>query len=252
MFGKAVTLKLETTFRCPQSLCDISSTFVQKNPKQLRKTVRSTQPPIQNPVTIVRVRDEMQIRMAVSKRLEVVANGVTQGHRAKVLVLGRYQKDRDYLPQSYDQSRLHVEFITVHASKGLESDHVILPRMTSETLGFPSQVADDLVLQLAMPGGDGFEYAEERRLFYVALTRARSTVTLFTVTRKESPFITELIKDYAVGVLNADGTTSTEELCPTCGEGFLVLRKGQYGVSAQRTHLDPSAEGVAVTGNQTA
>lgn len=229
MFGKAVTLKLETTFRCPQSLCDISSTFVQKNPKQLRKTVRSTQPQIHNPVTIVRVRDEMQIRMAVNKRLEVIASGVTQGHRAKVLVLGRYQKDRDYLPQSYDQSRLNVEFITVHASKGLESDHVILPRMTSETLGFPSQVADDPVLQLAMPGGDAFEYAEERRLFYVALTRARSTVTLITVTRKESPFITELIKDYAVGVLNADGTASTEELCPTCGEGFLVLRKGQYG-----------------------
>lgn len=49
-------------------------------------------------------------------------------------------------------------------------------------------------------------------------------------TRKESPFITELIKDYAIGVLNADGTASTEELCPTCGEGFLVLKKsGQFG-----------------------
>lgn len=49
----------------------------------------------------------------------------------------------------------------------MEADHVIVPRMTSETLGFPSRIEDDLVLQLAMLGGDSFEDAEERRLFYV-------------------------------------------------------------------------------------
>ena len=78
-------------------------------------------------------------------------------------------------------------------------------------------------------GGDAFEFAEERRLFYVALTRARSTVTLVTVTHKESPFITELIKDYAVGVFDADGSASSNELCPTCGAGFLVPRKSKFG-----------------------
>lgn len=68
------------------------------------------------------------------------------------------------------------------------ADHVLIPRMTSETLGFPGKVADDPVLHLAMPGGDSFEYAEERRLFYVALTRARTSVTLFTtISHKESP-----------------------------------------------------------------
>jgi DNA helicase IV len=228
-FGKAVTLKLETTFRCPQSLCDISSSFVQRNPKQLRKTVRSSQPPIEAPVSIVRVKDELQIRVAVSRRIEEIARSVPLGRKVKVLLLGRYQKDSDYLPSNYDQSRLELAFITVHSSKGLEGDHVILPRMTSETLGFPSRMADDPVLQLAMPGGDAFEFAEERRLFYVALTRARSTVTLVTVTHKESPFITELIKDHGVGVFNADGTVSSDELCPTCGEGFLLPRKGKFG-----------------------
>ena len=62
-------------------------------------------------------------------------------------------------------------------------------------MGFPSRIADDPVLQLAMPGGDSYEYAEERRLFYVALTRARSTATLITLTHKESPFISELVKE---------------------------------------------------------
>ncbi|NMM20960.1 MAG: UvrD-helicase domain-containing protein [Rhodoferax sp.] len=228
-FGPAVTLKLQTTFRCPQTLCNISSTFVQKNPKQLRKAVRSSQPHIQDPVSIVRVEDEFQIRMAVGKRLEEIARTASQGRKQKVLLLGRYQKDRDYFPQSYDKERLEVEFITVHSSKGLEGDHVILPRMTSETLGFPSRIADDPVLQLAMPGGDAFEYAEERRLFYVALTRARSTVSLITLAHKESPFITELVKEHQIEVHNADGSVSCDELCPSCGKGFLVQRKGKYG-----------------------
>lgn len=229
-FGRAVTLKLETTFRCPQTLCNISSAFVQKNPKQLRKAVRSSQPHIADPVNIVRVEDEMQIRVVVGKRLQEIAQtSAALGRKQKVLLLGRYQKDRDYLPQNYDRELLDVEFITVHSSKGLEADHVILPRMTSETLGFPSRVADDPVLQLAMPGGDSFENAEERRLFYVALTRARATVTLITLAHKESPFVTELVKEHQIEVRNADGSVNSDELCPSCGKGFLVRRNGEYG-----------------------
>lgn len=113
--------------------------------------------------------------------------------------------------------------------KGLEADHVIIPGMTSETLGFPSRVADDPVLQLAMPGGDAHEYAEERRLFYVAMTRARQTVTLLTVARKESPFVSELVRDHGLQVLDVNGKAAAGEVCPTCGTGFLVRRKGSYG-----------------------
>jgi DNA helicase IV len=228
-FGRAVTLKLETTFRCPQELCDISSAFVQKNPAQLRKVVRSSQPQVEDPVSIVRVEDEAHIRTAVANRVAQIAEAVSPGRKQKVLLLGRYQKDRSYLPLDYDQTRIELEFITVHSSKGLEGDHVILPRVTSETLGFPSGVADDPVLRLAMPGGDAYEYAEERRLFYVALTRARSTVTLVTVAHKESPFITELVKEHQIGLRKLDGSVGSEELCPKCGKGFMVQRRGKYG-----------------------
>jgi DNA helicase IV len=228
-FGPTVTMKLETTFRCPQSLCDISSSFVRKNPRQIRKSVRSKQGNIQDPVTIIRVDEELEIRDAIAKRLTEIAGGSTNGRKQRILLLGRYQKDRNHLPTHYDDSKLEVEFITVHASKGLEADHVLIPRMTSETLGFPSKVADDPVLQLAMPGGDSFEYAEERRLFYVALTRARISVTLFTISHKESPFITELVRDHRFEVKDSDGLVSSNEICPTCGSGFLVQRKGKYG-----------------------
>lgn len=229
-FGKAVTLKLETTFRCPQTLCDISSRFVQKNPKQLKKTVRSPRNDVDQPVRIVNVPDETQIRAAIEARIaELAAEHPGSGRPTTVYILGRYRRDEAYRPRSVESARVQVEFITVHSSKGLEADHVILPRITSETLGFPSRVIDDPVLQLAMPGGDGFEFSEERRLFYVALTRARQTVTLVTVARKESAFVTELVRDFDLKVLNADGSENTDEVCPKCGTGFLVARTGRYG-----------------------
>lgn len=229
-FGRAVTLKLETTFRCPQSLCDISSGFVQKNPKQLRKTVRSPKPNVAEPIRIVSVLDEAETRSAVEA---VVANIASEhsaaGRKPSVFVLGRYRRDESYLPRLFDARRVDVEFITVHSSKGLEADHVIIPRVSSETLGFPSRVIDDPVLQLAMPGGDSHEFAEERRLFYVAMTRARQTVTLVTVARKESVFISELVRDHGLKVKDVNGEVSGAEVCPACGTGFLVPRRGPYG-----------------------
>lgn len=229
-FGKAVTLKLETTFRCPQSLCDISSRFVQKNPKQIRKRVRSAKPNVEDPVHIVSVKDERQVRAAVTARVQELAQEHMQpGRRLKIYVLGRYRRDEAYVPSINSAPGADVQFITVHASKGLEADHVILPRITSETMGFPSRVEDDPVLQLAMPSGDDVDFSEERRLFYVALTRAKQTVTLITVERQESSFISELVRDFSLKVFDADGAEAADTICPKCGVGFLTLRSGRYG-----------------------
>jgi DNA helicase-4 len=134
-----------------------------------------------------------------------------------------------YVPARYDRGKLEVEFLTVHSSKGMEADHVVLPRMTSETLGFPSQVADDPVLQLAMPGSDSYEYAEERRLFYVAMTRARSAVTLITLEGRISSFVTELVAEMGLDIRDANGSASKSEVCPQCRKGFLASKKGRWG-----------------------
>lgn len=229
-FGQAVTLKLEKTFRCPQTLCDISSAFIQKNPAQLRKTVRSAKPDIDQPVRIIQVDEERKIQAAVASTIRELAGAhLTPEKPLHVYVLGRYRDDCQYLPAGTAGEQVLVEFVTAHSSKGLEADHVIVPRMTVETLGFPSRIEDDPVLQLAMPSGDSFEDAEERRLFYVALTRARRTVTLITVAGKESPFIAELVRDNRLEVRDLDGDTKASKVCPKCEQGFMVQRSGRYG-----------------------
>lgn len=228
-FGSANILKLETTFRCPQSLCDISSKFVQKNPKQISKKVRSTKNDIAEPLRILRVDKDEKIRIAIIKRIEEIASTITNEQKITIYILGRYNQDRQYMPIKSVDSRVSIEFVTVHSSKGLEADHVIIPKMTSETLGFPSRIEDDPVLQLAMPSGDTYAYTEERRLFYVGLTRSRGTVTLITLAHQESSFIFELIKDFGLQLHTINGDLDSSEVCPKCNQGILVRRTGPYG-----------------------
>ena len=236
-FGPGQVLKLEQTFRCPQALCDIASAFVSKNPAQLRKQVTS-HAPAHGPVLQARqVKTREQLQTAIGQYLaqlhEQLATGqIAPGRNGKlrVFVLGRYNADRAYIPPDWQQRFGHgieLSFLTVHRSKGAEADYVILPAMLER--GFPSQRADDPVLSLAMPGGDDFPLGEERRLFYVALTRARRGVALFTVQGKRSRFIDELCNDGWLTVTNSEGAAIDEQRCPACETGVIVPRTGPYG-----------------------
>lgn len=226
-FGKGTTLALQKTYRCPQSLCDITSQFVSKNPLQLTKQVISDQSNITNPVIMYRVQGQDKIASAVEKRIEDIAHDNPETH-VKILILGRYNRDRRFIPGGINNNHVTVDFMTVHSSKGLEADHVILPNVMDAALGFPSKVEDDPVMQLAMLDGEAFPFAEERRLFYVALTRAKKTVTLVTVLGSESVFLTELVKEHDIEL--QDLGCDSVGMCRKSGcLGYLVQRKSEHG-----------------------
>ncbi len=224
-FGEGPTLKLQTTFRCTQTIADTAAAFVQKNPRQLAKTVRAFQPDAGALVSLVRLGSEEEIPGTIEAWLSALSERVTSPVR--VDVLGRYGFESRLLP-SATYPNLTVTFRTAHSSKGLEADYVVIPRMVSGTYGFPSEVTDDPVLGLVMSDADRYPHGEERRLFYVALTRAKREVVLMTVEGKESAFVSELIKDGVV--VTSDLSSAPPALvCPACGEGTLALRNGPYG-----------------------
>lgn len=240
-FGSGQLLKLQQTFRCPQDLCDVSSRFVSKNPVQLTKTVVSATPAVGPVLRAVMVQAKKEIGPAIVTFLESLLAGLRDGsipkandRLIKVCILGRYNDEIDYVPENWQakcRGLVEVSFLSVHRSKGTEADYVILPAMVSMKRGksFPSTMTDDPVLSLVMPAGDSYLFAEERRLFYVALTRARRTVVMYTVDKQVSVFLKELVQEGALEVEDIHGTPVKLYPCPSCKVGDLLIKEGKHG-----------------------
>lgn len=236
-FGQGQVLKLEQTFRCPQALCDVSSAFVSRNPAQIPKEVHSVTPAYGAVLQAFQVASRDRLAGAVEQYLERLHQQLLSGQappgrdgKVTVFVLGRYNADRVMLPATWRArhgQHMDVSFLTTHRAKGAEADYVILPGMLDRR--FPNTRADDPVLSLAMPDSDAYPLGEERRLFYVALTRARRSVAMFTVQGRRSAFLTELVNDGAVRVTSMAGEAIHEQACPACKVGVIVPRTGPYG-----------------------
>lgn len=122
---------------------------------------------------------------------------------------------------------LKMTFLTAHGAKGLEAEYVIIINMENRRLGFPNKIADDPLLSLVLTDADPFSYAEERRLFYVAITRTKNITFLITPQKKMSIFAGELIRKQGIVY---EFKTDEEQIftnpnCPICETGHLVVRE---------------------------
>jgi DNA helicase-4 len=118
---------------------------------------------------------------------------------------------------------IDIKYITVHKSKGLEADNVIVLNLKNHLLGFPNKMTDDPMLSLLLSDDEEYRYAEERRLFYVALTRTKNKVILLLPT-DVSLFAEELISDHDFLVTEKNDRRSKTN-CPYCKTGHLLIRK---------------------------
>jgi DNA helicase-4 len=245
LFGFTRQVTLATTFRCNQGLANLSSEFIRKNPSQISKSVVAVS---DLKSAVVRVLFHAgKADSALFRQLEEMAAWAQRrGVPADVCLLGRYnfQEPANFtaLADRF-KSDLNLSFSTVHRSKGLGFDFVIVLGMScTPGSDFPSSRQDDPLLSLFMPIADAVPYAEERRLFYVAMTRARRACVLLVPKFGASPFVTELLESQfkeSVRSLEISQdeesevpdplTMAMQQVCPDCRRGRLLPRTGPKG-----------------------
>ena len=221
-------VRLAETHRFPQSLADISSRFIQKNPKQIKKKIISTNPSNAAKSLFIHTDtfegDHFENLKRVVGFIDKENNGTST-----LLVIARYNDNRP-LPSEVAQIwKGPFDIRSIHASKGSEADYVVVMDVAQDWRGFPSTITDDPILDLVLPLSEKYEYAEERRLFYVALTRARIACHLVAPLQHPSLFIEELANE---GLGEIIGPKEIEVLrCPVCKSGVLTENR-KYGGSS--------------------
>ena len=241
-WGETQVSKIENTYRNSQELINIASSFIMKNYSQIPKLLRS-QKNCKKPVCLHYYNENNFFKV-----LEKLLNSIVEeyGEERKIMLLGRTNNDINMLrPQKTYASaineikpfvlkgndviykkyeKLKIEFLTVHKAKGLEADNVIILNMKNEKLGFPNRIADDPILQLLLPNKDNFSFAEERRLFYVALTRTKNQVFLLIPDQNESVFVNE-IKELCHIETPRENLLINNPICPKCKTGRLLVKQ---------------------------
>lgn len=237
-WGKTVISKIETTYRFGKQLIDISGRYIMKNPAQIKKALQSSTTESGFPLSFIEGYNDKLLIKFMAERVRKLEKGAT------VFFIGRYSSDKRMFNDSVFEQQandaivlperpdLKMVFITAHKSKGLQADYVFILNNSGNVKGFPSKIQDDPIVQLLLKNSDVYPFAEERRLYYVAMTRARKKVWLLIPQNNVGLFAREfkaafgdIVKRYELQKKLAE---KNSRVCPLCG-GQLVRRKGKFG-----------------------
>jgi len=222
-FGFTEECKIETTYRFGNPLIDKSSMFVERNPLQKKKKVhpRTVNPP-ETKISFMAYNNNTDLQSLMIRMIERVPVEKT------AYIISRYSYDIRVLASpnikmefdvnsdnvSLTIAGRKVKFMTIHGSKGLEADYVFILNCNSGLYGFPSLVSDDPVLDYVLSAPEHYEYAEERRVYYVGITRAKIHTVVLYNENTPSPFVTEM----------HEGVVVNPNPCPWCGTGHRILK----------------------------
>jgi len=189
--GKHSLTTLQKTFRYNNSIAKTAGQFVMQNPEQYNKNIEAHKQVEQSQIYLL----DSHKKGIDTCILEVVKSIKYHDPTGKIAILGRYR----YLLNNAkavlidDPSHHNIHYWTFHSSKGLEADYCIIVGLYRGKTGFPSNNKEDLIVEALLPETDNFKYSEERRLLYVAMTRAKKKVYLISDSEKPSAFIEELL-----------------------------------------------------------
>ena len=191
-FPNSKIFNIINTYRNPQELINVAGLFIMKNKKQQKKILISPKH-LEKPINIY----------FTNNHIDTLKELLLLNKTKEILVIGRNNKDiliyldneikqieKDY----YIYNNIKFKYLTTHKSKGLESEIVIIINMTNTLTGFPTQIKNEKILKYVNNTKDYYPFEEERRLFYVALTRTKTYTYLIAPKTNYSIFISELLK----------------------------------------------------------
>ncbi|NLO48261.1 MAG: UvrD-helicase domain-containing protein, partial [Clostridiales bacterium] len=247
LMGSGVEMKITHTYRNSQELIDIAGGFVQKNTAQIRKKLISPKR-LDNPIVLTEFDDSKKPDYAMAGAAAETIDRIIKeyGEDKSILMIGRYNYDNyklcrtgrfTQLPGNRIKSKKYpkadITFMTAHSAKGLGFDNVIILNMFEGKFGFPCQLEDDPIMKLVRFEDTSVPFAEERRLFYVALTRTKNRVFILTPQQKPSRFLIELINDYHIAHsdnLNMQSVDLFRLRCPICRYPLKYEFNKNYGM----------------------
>ena len=270
--GYAKELKIVKTYRNPQEVIDIAGGFVQENETQIKKELISPKH-IEKPVVIFTYNDDYQAikdngfkndTEAKAKMIEDAITRVVEYNEkenkpktSSILLIGRYNFDVVKIGNTpyftYNENngeiksnkypKINLTFMTAHSSKGLGFDNVIIINALDAMYGFPAQLQMDPVMHLVIRDDKSIDYAEERRLFYVAMTRTKNRVFIVAPETRPSRFILELKEKYKnvsiEGELNPKTNLQFQKMCPICGYPLQLRFNKNYGLKLYMCTNEP-------------
>lgn len=230
---------IEQTYRYPQSIANLASSFIMKNNKQLKKNIKSFINDLNQENTAYEALYYDKNSGDFTSRNKMIGS-VLQEQLLKlpkdstVLLLTRYNFEKsnflgdglvevkDYKDINvlfYKRKDLKISFKTVHKSKGLQADYVFILNNRDELRGFPSKIEDDDLYKLIKEyDKNDYEYSEERRLFYVAMTRVKKKLFFIISSDNQSIFINEIENNFKNNITN--------NLCPNCKNNeFMIINQ---------------------------
>lgn len=232
LVGGCSTVYLRRTYRYHDDIARMSEKFVTANPSQTKKNVEAENrngPPrifLHDPYA-----EDGKFDPA-GKVLALVNTIRNEDRFGTVAIICRYNQLLDHIGKSLPQNIPGLYFWTFHRSKGLEADHVILVGLWAGIMGFPCENRDYAIIEALLPEEDSWPHAEERRLMYVGMTRARGTLHIIADPARRSDFIVELSGGgYELKIVSPFFSEEFHKIykCPWCDIGYLEKRSGKYG-----------------------
>lgn len=232
-FGYTKKCLMETTYRFGEPAITESSKFILANPEQAVKNVHSFRDDAETTLDFLATEG----REGVVETVKYLADQISADK--EILLLGRYGFDVNIFKNTelavhegqngtyVTYGRRKMNFMTVHQSKGLECDYIILLNCNGGTIGFPSQISDSPVLKYVLSEPDAYAFSEERRVFYVGITRAKKHTWVLYDINNPSPFVKEFVQTLEPETKPGAGIPESE-LCPKCHCGRIrVIKKGR-------------------------